>query len=55
MGGSNPNADLININALKQFGEMKYYTFVLKILSGIEILMDIKGHNSVTNLKKNDS
>ena len=48
MGGSNPNLDLININALIKFGE--FYPFVLKILSGNEILISIKGHNSVKNL-----
>ena len=31
---------------------MKFYKFVLKILSGNEILMSIRGHNSVTNLWK---
>ena len=28
---------------------MKFYPFVLKILSGDKILISIKGHNSVTN------
>ena len=31
---------------------VKFYQFVLKILSGNEILTSVKGHNSVTNLKK---
>ena len=31
---------------------MKFYPLVLKTLSGNEILMSIKGHNSVTNLQK---
>ena len=31
---------------------MKFCTFVLKILSRNEILTQIKGHNSVTNLRK---
>ena len=31
---------------------MKLCTFVLKILNGTEILTQIMGHNSVTNLRK---
>ena len=31
---------------------MKSYPFSLKILSENEILISIKGHNSVTNLRK---
>ena len=31
---------------------VKSYQFVLKILSGNEYLISIKGHNSVTNLQK---
>ena len=31
---------------------MKLYPLVLNILSGNEILKSIKGHNSVTNLRK---
>ena len=31
---------------------MKFYPFVLNILSANEILTYIKGHNSVTNLRK---
>ena len=31
---------------------MKLYPLVLKILSGNEILKSMKGHNSVTNLRK---
>ena len=33
-------------------GLVKLYQFVLKILSRIENLTSIKGHNSVTNLRK---
>ena len=46
MTSNNPNQDLVNINAYK------FCQFVLKILSGNEILTSIKGHNSVTNLRK---
>ena len=31
---------------------VKFCLFILKILSGNEILTRIKGHNSVTNLRK---
>ena len=31
---------------------VKFYPFVLKILSGKEILTSIKGHNLATNLRK---
>ena len=31
---------------------MKFYSFVLKILSGNEILISKPGHTSVTNLRK---
>ena len=47
MGGSNPNLDLININALTQFSE------TLSVSSqDIEWKQnsDVKGHSSVTNL-----
>ena len=47
MTGNNPNLDLININAY-----IKFYPFVLKILSGNEIMTSIKGQNTVTNLRK---
>ena len=48
MGGSNPNPDLININALTNL--VNFYPFDLKLMSGNEILMSIKGQKSVTNL-----
>ena len=48
IGGSNPNLDFIHINALTKL--VKFYPFVLKILCRKEILMSIKGHNSVTDL-----
>ena len=51
--GSNPNLDFVNINMHIQ-NLAKFYRFVLKILSGNEILNEIvtsvKGHNSFTNL-----
>ena len=50
MTGNNPNLDLVNVNAYIKLG--KFCQFVLKILSGNEILKSIKGHNSVTNLQK---
>ena len=43
MTGNNPNLDLANLN---EFGEI--HSFVLKTLSRNEILISIKGHNSVT-------
>ena len=50
MGGSNPKLYLININAFTKFGEI--YPFVFKILSGKEILITIKGYNSVRTFVK---
>ena len=54
--GNNPNLDLVNMNAYMKFGEIllvKFCQFVLKILSGNEILnkimTSVKGHNSITN------
>ena len=44
MTSDNPKLDLVNINA--------YVKFVLKILRGNEIPTSIKGHNSVTNVRK---
>ena len=52
MEGSNPNLDLINIQMHLQ-NLVKFHSFVLKILSGNEILASIKGHNSV-KIVKND-
>ena len=42
----------VNVNVHKKL--VKFYQFILKILSGNEILTRIKGHNSVTNLQKKD-
>ena len=48
MTRNNPNLDIANLNAYTKFGE------ILSIcsLSGNEILISIKGHNSVTNWRK---
>ena len=46
----NLKLDLVNINVYKNL--VKFCTFILKILSGKEILTSIKGRNSVTNLQK---
>ena len=51
---NNPNLDLVNINPYIQ-NLVKFYIFVLKILSGNEIVesrTSIKGYNSVSNLRK---
>ena len=42
-----PYTDVVNIKAY-----VKFYQFVLEILSGNGNLTSIKGHNSVTNLRK---
>ena len=51
MTGNNPNQNLVNSKAYVEFGQIPY-PFVLKIISGNEILTSIKGHNSGTNEKK---
>ena len=43
---NNPNVDLVRINSYK------ICPFVLQILSGNEILANIKCHNSGTNVRK---
>ena len=50
MTGNNSDLDHVNINAYTKFG--KFNQFVYKILSGNKYLTSIKGHNSVTNLRK---
>ena len=50
MPGKKPNLNLLNMNAYIKLS--KLYPFVLKILSGNEILISIKGQNSVTNVRK---
>ena len=48
-----PHLDLVNINAYAKFGQIHW--FVLKILSGNEILTSIKGHNSCYKSVKTDA
>ena len=43
---NNPKVDVVNINAYANLG--KIHSFILKILSGNEILTSFKGRNSVT-------
>ena len=50
MTATNPNADLFSINSYIKFGQN--CPFLVKILSGNEILEYIKGHNSGTNFQK---
>ena len=50
MTGNNPKLDLVNFDVQTKFGLI--IQFVLKILSGNEILMSIKGRNSVKILRK---
>ena len=47
---NNPKQDLVNMNAYIKDGEKMSVS--LKILSGNEISMQIKGHNSGTNVHK---
>ena len=47
---NNEKLNLVSIIAFMKFGEI--CCFVLKILSGKEILANIKGHNSGTKVKK---
>ena len=51
MKANNPNLDLVSINSYIDF-LIKICPFVLKILSGNEILAYIKGHISRTSLWK---
>ena len=50
MTGNNPKLDLVNDNVHTKFGG--FCQFVLKILSGNEILKSIKDRNSVKILQK---
>ena len=52
MLGSNPNLDLVKISIHLQ-SLVKFCLFVLKILSGNEILTSFKGHNCY-KFAKND-
>ena len=51
MTSTNPNLDQVNMNVYI-YNFVKFCQFVLKILSRNKILTSIKGHNSVTNLRK---
>ena len=51
MAGNNHSLDLVNMNAYIKFDEILLICYQ-DIES--EIMMSIKGHNSVTNLRKND-
>ena len=50
MTGNDPNLDIVNIN--EHTNLVKFYQFILKILSGNTILTSVKGHNSITNVRK---
>ena len=50
MTGNNPKLDLVNDDVHTKF--VRFCQFVLKILSGNEILTPIKGRNSVKILRK---
>ena len=50
MTANNANLDIVNKS--KIYNLVKFCQFVLKILSRNKILTSIKGHNSVTNLRK---
>ena len=52
MALSNPSIDLVNINVFTKFGKI-LSIFILKILSLNQILISIKGSNSVANFQKN--
>ena len=47
----NPNLDLGKYQCIMQ-NLVKIHSFILKILSGKEILISLKGHNSAINLQK---
>ena len=51
MTGNNPKLDLVNVDVHTKFG-VGFCQFVLKILSGNEILTSIKSRNSVKILRK---
>ena len=50
MAGNNPKLDLVSINAYTKYDEI--LSIGSQILSGNENLTSIKGHNSVTNVRK---
>ena len=51
MTGNNPKLDLVNVDVFTQ-NLVEFCRFVLRILSGNEILTSIKGCNSVKILRK---
>ena len=50
MTGNDAKSDLVNIMHIQNL--IKFYQFVLNILSGNEILTSIKGHYSSTNVRQ---
>ena len=50
MTDNNPKLDLVNVDVHTKFGRI--LQFVLKILSGNQILTSIKGRNSIKILQK---
>ena len=50
MTGNNPKLDLVNVDVMQNL--VRFCQFIIKILSGNEILMSIKGRNSVKILQK---
>ena len=53
MTGNNPKLDLVNVDARKK-RMVRFCQFILKILSGNEILTLIKGHNALKIYQKNN-
>ena len=51
MTGNNPKLDLVNVDARKK-RSVRFCQFILKILSGNEILTSIKGRNSLKIYRK---
>ena len=51
MTGNNPKLDLVNVDARKK-RLVRFCQFILKILSGNEILTSIKGRNSLKIYRK---
>ena len=55
MTGNNPKLDLVNVDVhtmMRIQNLVRFCQFILKILSGNEILTSIKGRNSVKILRK---
>ena len=51
MTGNNPKLDLVNVDARKK-RMVRFCQFILKILSGNEILTSIKGRNALKIYRK---